>query len=778
MDTRGAERLFCALDLIDLRLAALPDADPELRPLKLLSAAALVASAFLLGACQGATEPEPELHELQAEFVGRGQCIDCHVDAYEGWLGSHHDDAMDFANADTVLGDFDDSEFVYNGITTRFYKKDDKFFVFTESAGGEMAEHEVLYTFGIEPLQQYLIAFPGGRLQALSTAWDTEQDRWFFLYPETEIGADDWLHWTRNGQNWNGMCADCHSTNLRKNYDPDTRTFSTKWSEIDVSCEACHGPGSRHVAWAEIDSAKRPSLSNYGLDVQSTGIDGPALVEQCAACHSRRAEIGDYNHAQVNTMETLVPSLLEQGVYHPDGQILEEVYVWGSFVQSKMYANNVSCRDCHDVHSLELKFEGNALCAQCHVSEVFDTPEHHHHAPNADGEPNAGTQCVNCHMPEQPYMVIDYRADHSMRIPRPDLTQSIGVPNACSSCHEDRGLDWVIDAYNGWYGDERIPHYGTALAAAHAGDAGAAEGLYRVIDDVAVPAIARATALSALRAYPGDQSTALLEQALGDESALIRHVAVDTIDSPRPEQLAEWLAPLLLDSAHAVRLRAAARLGTIGPEYLTAAQRVSLNESLDEYVSAMRGGLDFSAAGMNLGNLYSARGDLQEAERYYRDALAVDELFFPAKMNLAMLVAQQGDEAEAERLFREVLEAYPDRHDAAYSLALLLAGQNRLDESAQYLAQATEGMPLNSRAHYNHGLLLAQLGDEQAAEVALRKALDLEPQDIDYLYAMADFYLKRERFDEALNVTERMIEAHPQQRIGYDLKIAIEGRNN
>jgi len=755
-----------------------PDAEHSLRTLKLLRVLTLAALACVVSACQGSKEPQLDLQEMQAEFVGRGQCVDCHADAYTDWLGSHHDDAMDIANADTVLGDFGDTEFEYNGISTSFYRKDDKFFVFTESAGGEMAEHEVLYTFGVEPLQQYLVAFPGGRLQALSTAWDIERQEWFFLYPGEDIDAGDWLHWTRNGQNWNGMCAECHSTNLRKNYDPETKTYSTKWSEIDVSCEACHGAGSRHVAWADIDPVQRPAIANYGLDVQTNGIDGPQLVELCAACHVRRAEIGDYNHAQVNLMETLVPSLLEQGIYHPDGQILEEDYVWGSFVQSKMYANGVSCRDCHNVHSLELKLEGNQLCHQCHVPETYDTPKHHFHELTADGEPNAGAQCIKCHMPEQPYMVIDYRADHSMRVPRPDLTRSIRVPNACSSCHDDRSLDWAIDAYSDWYGSERKPHFGTILAAAQAGDPDAANGLYGVISDAATPAIARATAVSALSAYPGEQSAALLERALGDEDALIRHAAVDTIDSARSEQLSEWLAPMLEDPVRAVRLRAAARLGTIGPDYLTAAQRVLLNESLDEYVSAMRDGLDFAAAGMILGNLYSARGDLRAAERYYRDALEVDELFFPAKMNLAVLVAQQGAEAEAELLFREVLEAYPNRYDAAYSLALLLAGQNRLDESADYLAQATEGMPFNSRAHYNHGLLLAQLGRDDEAEAALNAALAIEPLSFDYLYALADFYLKRGRDEEALELAERMIQAHPQQSFGYDLKAAIEGRNN
>jgi len=754
-----------------------PDAEHSFRTLKLQVTG--LAVIVLLG-CQGAKDFPPELHEMQAEFVGRGQCVDCHNDAYQDWLGSHHDDAMDLANAETVLGDFGDTEFQYNGITTRFYKKNDKFFVFTESADGEMAEHEVLYTFGVEPLQQYLLAFPGGRLQALSTAWDVGRQEWFFLYPGSDIEAGDWLHWTRNGQNWNGMCADCHSTNLRKNYDPDTRTYSTRWSEIDVSCEACHGAGSRHVAWAHVDSAKRPAIVNYGLDVQSSGIDSRQLVELCAACHARRAEIGDYKHEQVNIMETLVPSLLEQGVYHPDGQILEEDYVWGSFVQSKMYANGVSCKDCHNVHSLELKLEGNQLCHQCHVPKTYDTPEHHFHDLTVDGQPGDAAQCVKCHMPEQPYMVIDYRADHSMRVPRPDLTESIGVPNSCaqSGCHDDRSNQWTVDAYNAWYGSGRQPHFGTALAAAQNGDPGAAEELYEVIDDVAIPAIARATAVSALRAYPAEPSTSRLVRAMGDEDALVRHAAVDTIDSVRPEQLAEWLAPMLDDPARAVRLRAAARLGTIGPEYLTAAQRVTHNDLLDEYLEAMRGGLDFAAAGMNLGNFYSARGDVRNAERYYRAALEVDDLFFPAKMNLAVLVAQQGNEAEAELLFREILEAYPDRHDAAYSLALLLAGQNRLDESVIYFAQAAEGMPQDSRVHYNYGLLLAQLGEDEEAEVALELALELEPLNLDYLYAVADFYLKRGRTNEALAIVERMIAAHPQQRIGYDLKAAIEGRDN
>ena len=359
---------------------------------------------------------------------------------------------MDVASDETVLGDFDDTVFEHAGITSRFYRKGEGFFVHTEGPGGELAEFEIKYTFGIEPLQQYLVPFLGGRLQALPIAWDTERERWFTLNPDTVIAPDDWLHWTRNGQNWNGMCAECHSTNLQKNFDPDSGTYATTWSEIDVSCEACHGPGSRHVAWAGMDEADRAPIANHGLQVTSRGIGNRAYVDICARCHSRRSEIADYDHGQGGLLQHFVPALLDEGLNHPDGQIWDEVFVWGSIVQSKMYRNGVGCGDCHDPHSLALQRDGNALCTHCHEATTYDTSAHHFHAPSADGKPNDGARCIKCHMPEQPYMVIDYRADHSLRVPRPDLTESLGVPNSCSQsgCHADQPLQWVVDAFTDW----------------------------------------------------------------------------------------------------------------------------------------------------------------------------------------------------------------------------------------------------------------------------------------------------------------------------------------
>jgi tetratricopeptide (TPR) repeat protein len=713
-----------------------------------------------------------------ASFVGREQCIDCHDEAYEKWLSSDHDNAMDLANDQTVRGDFNDAEFEHDGVNSRFFRKGNGYFVFAEGPGGEMAEFEVSYTFGVEPLQQYLVPFSGGRLQALPFAWDADEQRWFDLYPDTVIAADDWLHWTRNGQNWNGMCAECHSTNLQKNYDPENRTFNTTWSEIDVSCEACHGPGSRHVAWAEIDPMGRPEVEDYGLVVHSSGLDNRQQVEMCAPCHSRRSEVGDYDHSQVNLLENMVPSLLLEGVYHADGQILEEDYVWGSFVQSKMYQNGVRCSDCHDSHSLALHKEGNELCLQCHQADAYDAYEHHFHKKIYEEQPSDGALCVKCHMPEQAFMVIDDRADHSLRVPRPDLSLETGVPNSCnqSGCHDDQSVQWSVDAYTEWYGKARKPHFGTILAAARAGEPGAEAGLHSLVESALYPAIVRATALNALQAYPGEQTAKVMQRALNDEEALLRHAAVESVTAETPETLVEFLAPLLFDSVRAVRIRTAARLASVGREYFKAYQREALDKELAEYIGAMEASLDFAAAGMNLGNLYNAQGETETAERYYRTALEIDDLFFPAKMNLAILLSQQGKNDEAETLLREVLDGYPDQHDASYSLALLLVGLNRSDEALTYLAQASKGMPQRSRVQYNYGLLLAQLSRDDKAVVALRSALDLEPHSFDYLYALIDFHYKRGQFDEALVLADRMIQAHPQQRFGYDIKAAIEGR--
>jgi tetratricopeptide (TPR) repeat protein len=652
---------------------------------------------------QGRAESRVEGEGNTATFTGRQACRPCHETESATFDGSDHDLAMDVATEETVLGDFDDAVFESKGIETRFFRRDGGFYVRTEGSTGGPEEFEITHTFGHEPLQQYLIPFPGGRLQCLTIAWDSDRGEWFDLYPDQVIPPDDWLHWTRAAQNWNGMCAECHSTDLQKNFDAASDSYDTFWSEIDVSCEACHGPGSEHVAWAEIQPMARPAIDNFGLVIRTGGITSREQVALCAPCHSRRSELGDWDHREPALLHSQLPSLLEENLYHADGQILDEVYVWGSFTQSKMYANDVACSDCHDVHSGRLRFEDNGLCLQCHRADAYDTADHHFHKKIFEGEPSAGALCVSCHMPQQPYMVIDERADHSLRVPRPDLSQALGSPNACSQagCHGDKPLQWSVDAFTRWYGLAKKPHYGPILAAGRAGRSEAETDLVRLAGDELYPAIVRATALSLLGRYPGEPAARAVETALADPEPLLRHTAVNSVAASSHEELVELVAPLLLDPMKAVRMQAAVILADAPDDLLKPYQREALADALREYREAMAHSLDFAFAGHNLGNLAARLGDAAEAERYYRMAITIDELFIPAQANLAVILNAQGRNQEAEVLLRSALEVDPEQHEIAYSLGLLLAEMGQYHEAESFLAQAAAGMPGHAGAERN-----------------------------------------------------------------------------
>ncbi len=650
------------------------------------------------------TPPPPKVSdETPARFVGRESCRECHETEFKKWLGSDHDDAMDIADETTVLGDFDNAVFTAKGVTTRFFKKDGRFMVNTEGPDGKNADFEIKYTFGVDPLQQYMIEFPGGRLQVLNVSWDSIRDEWFVQYPDQVIPAGDWLHWTRNGQNWNGMCAECHSTNLKKNYDPETDTYNTTWSEIDVSCEACHGPASRHVAWARTDPMARPELDNYGLVVDTRNLDAAKEAALCAPCHSRRSELGDYDHCGEPLLDVMLPSLLEENLYFADGQIQDEVYVWGSFTQSKMYNRGVKCSDCHDVHSQNRHFEGNALCFQCHRKEAFDSEKNHFHKKVVNGKPSDGARCVKCHMPERPYMVIDLRADHSIRIPNPRLSKAIGTPNACNAvgCHANESVDWAVAAYNKWYGLSEKPHYGSIIDAGRKGLEGADEGLRKTAMDPLLPAVVRATALSLLVQYPNEETLLTFEKSLADDEGLVRQTAVRYLPPLPPERAVETAAPLLFDPLKAVRIQAAVFLAEVPRDFLKPYQAEALDAGLKEYVAAESHSLDFAGSAHNLGNLYARLGDTAKAEAFYRRAIAVDDLFAPAKMNLAVLLSRRGRNDEAEKLLREVVAAYPKHYEAHYSLGLLLAEQGKYEEAALHLAETLKGIPNHEGAARN-----------------------------------------------------------------------------
>jgi Tfp pilus assembly protein PilF len=729
----------------------------------------------------------PPAFRPAATFAGSRKCKDCHKAEYDNWQNSLHDRAMEVADGATVLGDFNDAVVEFYGVTSRFYRKGNKFFVQTQGPNGRIGEFEITHTFGWYPLQQYLVPFPNGRLQCLPIAWDVKKKKWYYLYPDAPIDPKDWLYWTNAGQNWNGMCAECHSTNLKKNYDIQSDSYETTWSEIDVSCEACHGPGSRHVEWAELPDMARPQTADYELVVRAKGMNSRKQVELCAPCHARRAILGDYTHAEPDLLDSMLPSLLTPELYFTDGQILEEVYVYGSFTQSKMYSRNVRCSDCHDVHSIKKVKEGNALCLQCHRAGIYDTKAHHFHGKKGEkGEPiksaggkvlydvGTGAECVRCHMPERPYMVIDYRADHSFRIPRPDLSIQLGTPNACNRCHFDKTNQWSDEYITRWYGPGRKSHYGTTLAEGRARSADAHKDLLRLSSDPLYAVIVRSTALSLLEAYPGQETNRAYEKALLDDEALIRRTAVDGLNVSDSKRQTALLAPMLYDPVKAVRIEAARRMAEVSDPALDRNQKMVFQDSLDEYRKSMEYSADFAFGRYNLANLYVELKQTQKAVENYQAAIKIDNLFYPAKVNLAMLYNQMGRKDATETLLREVAASHPELHEVQYSLGLLLAEERKYAEAANYLKQAAAGMPDRARIHYNLGLLLQYLKQYSGAEASLLKALELVPDNLDYLYALADFYLKRRKLNNAKIIAEEMVERHPKQRIGHDILQMIE----
>jgi predicted CXXCH cytochrome family protein len=713
--------------------------------------------------------PGPAAAANPVEFVDNKECVTCHRGQESGWTGSHHDLAMQLADGETVLGDFNNSHFTHQGNTTRFFKRGSKFLVNTEGRDGKLQDFEIKYTFGVEPLQQYLVEFPDGRLQALTVAWDTRPEaaggqRWFHLLPDEQTPPGDPLHWTGRMHNWNVRCAECHSTNLQKNFDPVTDSYNTTWSALNVSCQACHGPGEAHLKWANAGEDNR-LVRNKGLMVDYHGNTAQGLVDSCARCHSRRHRVSpDDAHARP-LLDDFVPSTLQAGLYHPDGQILDEVYVYGSFLQSKMYNRGVGCTDCHDAHSARLKETGNSLCLQCHSTlpperfpgmqaKDYDSREHHFHAPDSDG-----AQCVNCHMPARTYMVVDPRHDHSFRIPRPDLSVKLDVPNACNQCHTDESASWAAEITAKWYGTalRQTPHYGEVFAAARAGDPAAYDGLVSLATESGRPPIITATALMLLQNYsPGESTVNALHANMRHADPLVRLAATDTFGQMPSVADLKSLLQQLNDPVRAVRMEAARILAPIPREHLDTQQRQALEQALDEYRDTQLALADTPEALLNLAVLDLALGDSAAAEAGYLRAIEIAPEFVPARINLANLYNQAGRNPEAEQQFRAAIKYEPGAGEIYYSLGLLLAEEQRLTEAENLLATAVRLMPRRARVQYNHALLLQNLERRNEAEAAFKGAQAIAPADTDIVYALVIFYSQARRWQDALESARQL----------------------
>ena len=721
----------------------------------------------------------------EAAFTGGNSCTECHRKEFLLWKGSDHDNAMAVAADSTVLGNFNDVTFELNGKTSRFYRRDGKFFVNTEGPNGIAGEFEITHTFGIRPLQQYLVPFGNGRYQCLPIAWNTVDKKWFnmaaMVYTSEDLKPDNWLYWTNQAQNWNSMCAECHSTNLQKNFDPASKSYQTTWSDINVNCEACHGPGSAHIEWARLPEMARPQDENAGLVVRTSGIPSRSYVEACAYCHARRSSIGPYDYGHTDFLSNAIPQLPVAPFYFVDGQFLDEDYEYGSFTQSKMYMKDVRCGDCHDPHSLKRKFEGNALCTQCHRADEYDTYDHHMHKGRGEQGtwftdksgrrlgPGDGNLCRDCHMPGRFYMGIDKRFDHSMRIPRPDLSLKLGTPNACTHCHDDKTDQWALQYVNKWYGEKKKAHYATLLYAGREGMAGADSGLLRIINSNLYPEIIRAAAIGYLSAYPSGFSGEAVRKALGDPDPLLRYTAVENYRPADSAEMMRVFAPMLDDPSRAVRMQAANRLAGFGKADFNETQYRLYTSALEEYRKSLDYAADFPAGRYNLGNYYAKLKDDAGAVENYREAIAIDNLFYPAKINLGLLYYRQGQTGPAEALFLDLVKNHPDVQEGYYYLALLYGEQKRYAAAITTLEEAVSRFARNPRLYYNLGLLYQMDGQSAKCENTLVKGLALDPCNFDLLYALYSFHLNLNEREKAGKYIDRLRNCYPRERTVSDL---------
>ncbi|MCB1678200.1 MAG: tetratricopeptide repeat protein [Halioglobus sp.] len=688
---------------------------------------------------------------------------------------------MQLPTPETVLGDFNDASFTYNGVTTRFTRRGDEFIVRTDGEDGELADFPVRYVFGVYPLQQYLLPLSRGRLQALSIAWDARPkaeggQRWYHLYPQEKIDHGDPLHWSGPYQNWNTRCAECHSTDLQKNYDATTRSFNTTYAEIDVGCEACHGPGEKHLELAATGKLASAADAGFPTALAQRGewvfapdapiarrrqpLPSDAQIDSCGRCHARRGTLGDY-HYGADLLDTHRLALPLPPLYYPDGQIRDEVYVYGSFVQSKMYRAGVVCSNCHEPHSLALRAPGNAVCAQCHRPARYDTPQHHHHSAGGPG-----AQCAQCHMPQTTYMGVDPRRDHSMRVPRPDLSLVIGTPNACTGCHAQRDAQWALEALRTWgvQFTDTATHFSRSFQRMQRGDSRAVPALTELATDASAPPIWRASAMELLGEAGGRDTMQAVAALLYDDDPLLRASSVGALHFLPLQQRFRLLQPLLEDPITAVRMALAAALAGVPLERVPAAQAEALRALFREYLAIQQLHAEMPATQLQLGLFHSARGDLPAAEAAYREALYLNPQLVPAYLNLADLLRSQSRDDEARQLLVQVLDFAPDSGVTLHALGLLETRSGQKDRALDYLRRAAELETQGTRHRYVYAIALHDLGQPRAAVTQLRQLLRDAPHNEELLLALASYTAELGQRDTARGYAKTLTELAPDNR--------------
>lgn len=714
--------------------------------------------------------------KVYAAYGGSASCRECHEEAYEAWRNSHHGLAERDPSAP-----MDDSAFVpertfrHGTQATTVRKSGDKYQLVTPGLSGSNEVFTVERVIAEDPLQQMLVPFPGGRLQATEAAWDSRSNQWFNVYGEEDRKPGEWGHWTGRGMNWNNMCAACHNTRLRKNYDSVTDTYQTAFVENGVGCESCHGPMRAHNEWQFANKGKGlkdPTLSKLSRD---------QMFDTCAGCHSRRAEItGDPKPGDSYWDHHLLSIVDDSNLFYPDGQIWDEDYEVTAFLGSRMYHKGVRCVDCHDVHTMKVRLPGNFMCMSCHGEGSTNAPvinpvAHSRHKVfgyDSDGvlvnadltqyKPKEiaekGGECINCHMPQTVYMQRHWRHDHGFTIPDPLLTKEFGIPNACERCHADKGTDWNLKHVEEWYGDKMERPYrqrAKIIARARQGDATAREGVIAMLEKEEI-AYWQAVAAGLLQRWAGDPAVArVLTSQLNHSNALVRQMAVKGL-GPLAQagdlHVVASLDKMLTDPSRNVRIETARNLAaTLDTNSLAGSEYLAL---LD-YVS------DQPLGQMQAGAFKLSRGDTTNALQHFEQAVKWDPYSAGLRHELAIVYSQVGRSTDAARQLEEAVRLSPNDAEYHYKLALALNEAGETSRVIGELELAVKCDPRHARAWYNLGLARSGGGDAEGAVEALVRAESVEPNDPRIPYARATVLARMGRIFEARAAANRALQLAP-----------------
>ena len=679
----------------------------------------LVLIAFALFSCTENVEKTPFVEEFtsphQSQYIGAQKCKECHEAEFNEWKGSDHFYAMQHATEEYVKGNFD-TPFFADSISYVFSNSNGEYFVEVKEVGVPAREFKIEYTFGWHPLQQYLVSTENGKLQTLRASWDTEKNVWFHQYPGDFFEPHDWLSWSKGGQNWNTMCSSCHSTHLTKNYNEQADSFSTKYEDITVSCEACHGSGLMHQKFHTKKTDKDP-YKNMDFITPKT------QVNSCGGCHARRTMLTDISDPFPKMLDQYVVQKLTNEFYEPDGQIREEDYVYGSFLSSKMYRHNVTCTNCHNPHTAKLKMQGNDLCLQCHDSKKYNEESHTHHPKQSDG-----ALCVNCHMDGKFYMGNDYRRDHSFRIPRPDQTVKYGTSNACNSCHTDKNANWAEGFVKSWYGEKRTYHFSDDLLPGSLINDQSFSHLKQLILNDSVNDIIRATAILYLGQLNQPEANQLIVSSLYDHNELVRQSAYSLlIHFPNDIKIQHGLNGLK-DEFKGVRIMAFRSVVQLNPQDLKPENSKTWNTVLAEYEVYLKTNADFPTGQILLGEYFQQTSQTKKSEQAYLRALKMDSIQLTAYTNLAIIYSSKGDFVYVKDILEKGISHFPEIAELYYYLGLNASENGNKKIQIQNLKRAFELEPKNTSYAYNYILSLYTLGEKNEAIRELNYALKSNPE--------------------------------------------------